>query len=638
MIRSAAPNRARPTTALALLALAILFQGCGGEVTVTENPGAPTEEQRAALLARSEELILQLSPQLSKLGEALEHGGMINPGTRKYFADTVVRGPTLKPGAAGTITELPLDQLVQRTWPISGEKATAIAADDLLLWQAFFQSIGTSIMQEAHFHIVNGEFLLGATDQFETEVEFEGVVQDPGNGIWSIGAKQRITWQQPDPAGHWQITGWSQSAFQTTHAPSPLFREVLGEALLDETSLQHARRSYHEEHVVDLFTKDSFQVRSTNKLYAKYTDIEGLFQHPALSVVDVDRDGHDDLYVMGRWGKNQLLRNRGDGTFEDIAAAVGLDIEGFCNCAVFADFDNDGDPDAFIGRSLERGLYLENQDGLFVDRSKDLVSAPLPHLISSISAADYNGDGLLDVYLSLYGPSSRTHSVKTWAADFFPPQMVAAMEKRESDSHTYLERFGPPNLLLVNRGTGFAVAPEAAQLAEWLNTFQCSWSDYDNDGDQDAYVCNDFAPDHLFRNDGKNERGIVKFTEVSEQLAGSAMQGFGMGASWGDYDGDGELDLYVSNMYSKAGKRISAAFDGLDERIAYSASGSLLFHNEGEHFRQVAGTASSNLQVAKVGWSWGGQLVDLDNDGWLDIHAVSGFYTAPEELAPEKDL
>ena len=80
--------------------------------------------------------------------------------------------------------------------------------------------------------------------------------------------------------------------------------------------------------------------------------------------------------------------------------------------------------------------------------------------------------------------------------------MVAAMEKREQDAHTYLNRFGPPNLLLVNRGGKFSVAPEAAQLAEWLNTFQCSWADYDDDGDQDAYICNDFAPDHLYRNDG----------------------------------------------------------------------------------------------------------------------------------------
>ena len=91
-------------------------------------------------------------------------------------------------------------------------------------------------------------------------------------------------------------------------------------------------------------------------------------------------------------------------------------------------------------------------------------------------------------------------------------------------------------------------------------------------------------------------------------------------------------------MYSKAGQRITAAFDGLDQRLAYSARGSLLFHHDGGRFRQVAGTGADEVHVAKVGWSWGGQFADLDNDGWLDIYAASGFYTAPEELAPQVDL
>ena len=625
----------RPATILAVLVLG-LFPGCDTEETVNQAPPL-TEEQRAARLARGEELILQLSPTVSKLGKALELGGMINPGTRKYFAGEILHGPTPQSPPQDEIVALPIPGVTRSHWPLGGQASTS-AIDAPHPWHAFFEASGSEGMREAKFFIVNGEFQGLQEDQFVTEVGFEGVSDGGEGGTWSVQATQHLTWQQAAHGAPWQITAWHQQSFSTTRSHARLFRETLDEALPDEDSRRQARRSHHEEHVIDLFTKNRFSVRSNNQLYAKYTDIEGLFQHPALSVVDIDRDGHDDLYVMGRWGKNQLLRNRGDGTFEDIAAEVGLDVEAFCNCALFADFDNDGDSDAFIGRSLERGLYLENQDGKFVDRSTELVGAPLPYLISSISAADYNGDGLLDVYLALYGPSSRNHSVRSWAPDFFPPQMVAAMEQRESTSHTYLHRLGPPNLLLVNRGGKFAVAPEAEQLAEWLNTFQCSWADYDNDGDQDAYICNDFAPDHLFRNDGKDARGIVRFTEVSREVAGAAMQGFGMGASWGDYDGDGELDLYVSNMYSKAGKRISSAFDGLDERIAYSAKGSLLFRNEGDRFRQVAGTGADSVQVAKVGWSWGGQLADFDNDGWPDIHAASGFYTAPEELEPEKDL
>jgi len=611
-------------------------QSCAGEVDQSgKKSPSLTEEQRAAQLARSEELILTLSPALSKIGNALTIGNGLGASSSEIFVGKVAV-KEISPGDSGVHGMGSIGEIVSREWNVS-HTATNFPAEELKLWDSFFSDTKTEALAEASFHIVSGSFPAGRDDQFITKVGFEGVARIEGGVLVSIGATQLLEWEKGG-GGDWKLYAWDQKSFVTTQSPKQLFRDVTGEAIPDPATLARAQRSYHEEHVIELFTKDRFSVRTDNKLYAKYTDIEGLFQHPALAVVDLDADGFDDLYVMGRWGKNLLLRNQGDGTFEDIAPAVGLDIEGFCNCALFADFDNDGDPDAFIGRSLERGLYLENRDGVFTDRSQDLVSMPLPFLISSISAADYNGDGLLDVYLALYGPSSRSHSVKAWAPDFFPKPMVDAMVKREGGSHTYLERLGPPNLLLVNRGGKFAVAPEAGQLAEWLNTFQCSWADFDNDGDQDAYICNDFAPDHLYRNDGMGADGLVKFTEVSKPLAGDSMRGFGMGASWGDYDGDGRLDLYVSNMYSKAGKRITAAFDGLDERLSYSARGSLLFHNGGDKFAQVAGTGASDMQVAKVGWSWGGQFVDLDNDGWEDIHAVSGFYTAPEELDPQKDL
>jgi len=125
---------------------------------------------------------------------------------------------------------------------------------------------------------------------------------------------------------------------------------------------------------------------------------------------------------------------------------------------------------------------------------------------------------------------------------------------------------------------------------------------------------------------------------VSQEFAGDQMQGFGMGASWGDYDRDGRLDLYVSNMFSKAGRRITASVDGLDPRVPHSANGNLLFKNNGPDFTQVAGTSGSSLAVAKVGWAYGAQFVDIDNDGWLDIYSASGFYSAPKEIANNKDL
>jgi hypothetical protein len=617
--------------------LCFVFASCGekGEQPHADPPPL-TEAERADLLGASEELILELTPRLAGLARGLlEHEVLPTGEVRPLFAMSVgLQGELDSPGDARTNFSVPGVRSIP--WLLAEGTSTRGNAD-LVLWVPLLKELDA--LGEARFFIVDGKFTDRHKIRFETIVGFDGTGWLKDETPCWIAAKQKLTWSRED-AG-WRISSWKQKELSVTTTPAPLFREVLRSAVSDADHYQRARESHHEQHIIELFTKNRFQVRTDNKLYAKYPDLEGLFQHPAVSVVDIDSDGFDDLYVMGRWGRNLLLRNGGDGTFEDIAGRVGLDLEGFCNCALFADFDNDGDQDVFIGRGLERAIYLVNEEGKFVERTRERIGTLLPYLVSTISATDYNGDGLLDVYLGLYGPSTRAHSVESWAADFFPPIMVEAMLKREKDSHRYLERFGPPNLLLAGRANGaFRVAPEAEQLAEWLNTFQCSWADFDNDGDADAYVCNDFGPDHLYRNDGPRKEGssVIQFSEVSKEVAGDSMQGFGMGASWGDYDNDGRLDLYVSNMFSKAGRRITATFAGLDPRLPYFAEGSLLFHNRGDRLVQVAGTSAGSMQVAKVGWSWGGQFADFDNDGWLDIYAPSGFYTAPEELRPEKDL
>ena len=111
-----------------------------------------------------------------------------------------------------------------------------------------------------------------------------------------------------------------------------------------------------------------------------------------------------------------------------------------------------------------------------------------------------------------------------------------------------------------------------------------------------------------------------------------------MGVTWGDYDNDGRDDLYVSNMYSKAGRRITRLVEGIDPRISRLATGNYLFHQVPDRFQLVSGLQAPAFPVARAGWAWGGQFVDFDNDGLLDLYVASGYYTAPQEFETTVDL
>lgn len=615
---------------MTLLGSAVLLAACSKKEPSVSAPVELTPEQRMARLAAGEEWILRQTPLLKKMAESAKNLACPGEESLGLFEETLSWTPLAS--QTKRLTDCPSLPFVKRSdWAPAEGKANTTPAKEAKLLQAAFE--GMAGLEKAKFYIESGEFQDALQSKFLAHMGFEGLGKTSAGGWRSFRGDFEVLWRQT--ALEWRIAEWRPRSFVTSESPQRFFEEKLQAALPDAAAFQRARESIMEQNIVKLFTTGKFQ--TTHKLLARYQDLESSYQHPGLAVVDIDSDGWDDLYVMDRFGRNQLLRNQGNGTFQDIAPQLGLDLDSFCTSAIFADFDNDGDPDVFIGRSLERTLYMENEQGRFVGRSQK-VAAPLPYFVSAISAADYNGDGLLDVYLGLYGPTAQETPIEQWAKEFFPPGMAQELIRRFPASHRYLDRLGPPNLLLRNEGGKFVLPPEAATLAEWRNTYQSTWCDYDADGRPDLYVCNDFAPDALYHNEGPGPNGLHQFREVSREVAGTAMTGFGMGASWADYDHDGRLDLYVSNMFSKAGRRITAQIAGLDQRIPYSAQGSLLFHNEGQKFRQVAGLEPNTVQVARVGWSFGGQFFDADNDTYADIYSSSGYYTAPDVTRSDQDL
>ncbi|MUP46022.1 CRTAC1 family protein [Gramella sp. BOM4] len=320
---------------------------------------------------------------------------------------------------------------------------------------------------------------------------------------------------------------------------------------------------------------------------------------------DYNNDGFLDVFIlrgawMGELGKhpNSLLRNNGDNTFTDVTMEAGLLSFYPTQTAVWADFDNDGWVDLFIGNEAEKGLpnpsefFRNNADGTFSNQTESagllISSDENPLYVKGVTTADYNNDGWMDLYISTL------HNKK--------------------------------NLLFINRGVdtngniSFEESGEKNGLGEKLSSFP-TWSfDYNNDGWMDLFVAGykrsgfyTIVPDIVREYLGEphkaetmrlyqNNNGV--FTDVSAEV-GLDRIGYAMGANYGDLDNDGYLDIYLSTG--------EVSFESIIPNKVFRNS-------EGRQFQDVT-TAGGFGHIQKghaVSFS------DIDNDGDQDIHVVMG--------------
>ncbi len=515
------------------------------------------------------------------------------------------------------------------TWLTSGERSSPPPeiGQNLTLPADWEQVNGDRVWQQGSFGVLSANL----NDSTMTMVtKFEAVGQSDSGEVAGLRAKQRLTWKL-DNTNQWRVSNWEQLGFNAQHSPQPLFKEVLDTALPDDDARKKARRSYQEELTETAYSKLKLMVEKLE--YGQVPDTESTSLYPAVSVVDYDSDGFDDLFVSSRLAPPQLLRNKGDGTFVDATRESGLTIRNFVNCALFADFDNDGDPDVLVGRTLEPSLYFRNDDGHFRDMTDKLTDLGDQYFITAITATDVNRDGLLDVYLSTYGASKDAHPI--WKQRYLTAEHKSKLDAISNGVHPFFDQRGMANVLLMNRGGGRLKRAGGEAVELWRRSYQPCWFDADGDGDDDLYVCNDFAPDSFLRNDTPRGSADPVFTDAFAETFPNGTMAFGMGVSAGDYDNDGDLDLFVSNMYSKAGNRIIQAIGEVDPRIEVAARGNFLYRNDGNTFHQVA---AADAPETKVGWAFGGQFADFNNDGRLDLYVPSGLYTAPKSIATDVDL
>jgi hypothetical protein len=310
-----------------------------------------------------------------------------------------------------------------------------------------------------------------------------------------------------------------------------------------------------------------------------------------INLCDFNRDGCLDLLITDL-SANVLYQGRPDGTFTDVTQLVNLPRSQWLINATFTDLDGDGWEDLIYGN-----VILRNNEG----RSFSLVLSPgfAMQNPANLAVADFDRDGKLDLYETTPGLGK-----------------AASWIKGEAGGRLH-------NRLWRNLGNWrFADVTESSGTAGGnRSTFAAVWLDADEDGWPDLYVINEFGDGVLLVNQADGT-----FREHS--IAPSPGDFGSMGLTAGDFDNDGHVDLYVGNMYSKAGNRIMANLwpgsypEEMMAKLRSFTVGSQLHRNRGGlKFEQVG----RDLQVADVGWAFGPAMLDLDNDGWLDIYATCGF-------------
>ncbi len=337
-----------------------------------------------------------------------------------------------------------------------------------------------------------------------------------------------------------------------------------------------------------------------------------------VAVADVDGDGLDDLYFVTQVGANGLWRNLGGGRFEDVTEAAGVGVADRIGVtASFADIDNDGDPDLYV-TTVRGGNVLFENDGAGTFR--DITAAAGLGYVGHSSGAvffDYDRDGRLDLFLTNVG----VYTTDLIGGDGY--RYYVGFEEDAFRGHLFPERTERSLLFRNEGGNRFADVSDATGLVDRRWSGDASPLDVNGDGWTDLYVLNMQGDDEYYENLGGSgfaARGREVFPRTSWGAMGVAVL---------DFNNDGRLDIYVTDMHSDMSQEVGPADEKRKAVMIWdpemvgdgstSLWGNAFFLNLGSgRFREV-----SDEIGAENYWPWGPSAGDLNADGYEDLFVAS---------------
>lgn len=325
-----------------------------------------------------------------------------------------------------------------------------------------------------------------------------------------------------------------------------------------------------------------------------------------LGVIDYNKDGWMDLYLVNggtiddfRSGKrrhnNVLYKNNGNGAFTDVTAQAGVQGAHWGKGVLVADLNNDGFDDLYVTNYGPNILYMNNGDGTFREVTLQ-AGVGDARWSSAAAAADYDQDGDLDVFVANYLDYDINHLPLEGKFCSYRGIPVACGPRGLK---------GAGDALYRNNGDGtFTDVAEPAGVADTSGFYGLGavWGDYDNDADLDLYVANDSTANYLYRNDGGGrftELGAAAGVAYSEDGREQA----GMGVDFEDYDNDGWLDIVVTN---------------------FSEDYNTIYRNQGNGFFEDVSHTTGLVEDSNRDLSWGVGFFDFNNDGLKDLFIANG--------------